>query len=176
MTARAGTFGLGDAMIGIALLALVLASARVNLPLSVAVAAVLGIAGHRVHALRRRDCEVGQALGMGRLVAVWAGSIGCAILLVSCTALAGFLMGFAGMVLGSLVFQVIVMLSRDLAGPLVGLISIVFVLLALGVMAWMAGLIRFAAWPGPDGRVRWEFPPPREPKMMARDADQDVLL
>jgi hypothetical protein len=165
MRQGAGTFGLGDAMVAVVLVALVLATARVSLPAAVAVAAILGMAGHRVRAVLRPDREAGRPVGLGRLAGTWAES----------TSIAGFVVILTGLVGGVTLFLCGTLLSglgmaaeRINFGLFWLLIQVGWLAaLVVGVLAmgWAAASLRRAYWPPTDGT-----PPPD-----AAAADEEIM-
>jgi hypothetical protein len=159
MQRGSGTFGLGEVMLAVALLALVLGAARASVPLGVAIAAILGMAAHRVRAVLRPERAAGRPVGFGRLAGAWARSVACAVQVVFFAGLVGVLTLFAGFPFGALVGGVLrTVLGPGIAGRIEPAVMLLAAIGALGAMGWAASLVRRALWPGPDGRLPWQTP------------------
>jgi hypothetical protein len=149
MLRESGRIRLADAMTALALLGPVLAAARANVPLGVGVAAILGMAAHRVRAVLRAEREAGWPVGFGRLAAAWAESACCAILLAFLTALAGALTFWVAA-------SAVAGITMGLGGsPSAALAIRAGLLVALGLtaaaMSRTASMLRRNFWPAPDG-------------------------
>jgi hypothetical protein len=136
-------------MVAVALVAIGLGVGRASLPAGVGVAAILGMAAHRVRAVLRNTDAAGRPVGPVERVAIWADSMVVALMVVLGTGLAGLL---SGLVLG-IAFSGLAMVGEAIDAKLgrwlmqLGMLGTL--LGSLAAMLWGARALRRSYWPEP---------------------------